>query len=213
MRVLALLMILAACSSPIMDPNLSPVDRFELLAFRHDDGSPRDTLYKWPTDRYTVVYDGPPEYRDEAFEVMNRIGELTGLPVGEDTMFAKVRVQISDTVPLVTEDGFTCHVAGYGNALVHIYADLPSWYIRQCLWQEMGQALGLGGDLDGPFLSRDDTVFASYQGPRRFTPEDEMMIRILFDPRLRDGMSRAQAMPIVREIVAEMEAAQDAASR
>ena len=210
--VLCAIALLGGCTiGPVMDPNLDPVTRFELLAFREDDGTPTDEMFKWPTSRYTIVYDGPPKYRAETFEVMHRIGELTGLETGEDDMFAKVRVQISDRVPMVGEEGWTCHVSsGGGNAFIHIHADLPPREITQCLWQEMGQALGLGGDLDGPGYSRADTVFASYGGADSFTPEDEMMIRILFDPRLRDGMSRAQAMPIVRQIVAEMEAQQEA---
>ena len=210
MSALLITAVLAACDTgPVLDPDLDPVTRFELLAFREDDGTPNDDLYKWYFDRYTVAYDGPPQYRADVIEVMERIGELTGLPTSlDEDVFAKVRVQIGGRPVAVDRDSFTCVVSGADGAFIFIQEDLRPSYIRQCLWQEMGQALGLAGDLDGPGYSRDDTVFASWQTADRFTPEDEMMIRILFDPRLRDGMDRDEVMPIVRRIVAEMEAAE-----
>lgn len=75
--------------------------------------------------------------------------------------------------------------------------------------QELTQVLGLPNDIDGP----DGTVFSSRSARETLSATDEQMVRILYDPRLRPGMTRAEAMPIVREIDAELEAEQQEAKR
>lgn len=71
---------------------------------------------------------------------------------------------------------------------------------RSCIEEEFGQAFGPSADYDGarPSVFNDDEEFAL------FTEHDEWLFRILYDPRLRDGMDQETAMPIVRQIVAEL---------
>ena len=66
-----------------------------------------------------------------------------------------------------------------------------------CLHEEIVQALGLANDHPAvrPSIFNDDGEFAL------LTKHDEDLLRILFDPRLETGMTAAEAMPIVREIV------------
>ena len=70
---------------------------------------------------------------------------------------------------------------------------------KLCVVQEMTQALGLIGDLDG----RWDTNFASWGGADHLTEADRDLIRILYDDRLQHGMSESVGMPIVQQIIAE----------
>lgn len=197
LTVLAL--VLAGCSSPAMDPNLSLHDRFVLVALHRDDGSKVDDLLRWYAP-LTVFYDGPEEYREDVFAHMELLGELTGLETGEDEMFAKMRVEISDR-----DTGSTCEVqTSGGGARVYIWEDLPPAHIRRCIVQEMTQALGLGGDLDGPVGSRSDTAFASYGGSPNLTSYDIALIGILFDDRLRNGMSRERVLAVLPEIIADL---------
>ena len=62
------------------------------------------------------------------------------------------------------------------------------------------QALGLGNDHSEvrPSIFNDDEEFAL------LTRHDEYLLRILYDPRLKSGMTAEEAVPIVRQIIREM---------
>ncbi len=49
-----------------------------------------------------------------------------------------------------------------------------------------------------PSIFNDDEEFAL------LTRHDELLLRILYDRRLQPGMTKAQAVPIVRQIAAEL---------
>ena len=69
-----------------------------------------------------------------------------------------------------------------------------------CLHEEIAQGLGLVNDSPKarPSIFNDNEEFAL------LTPQDEMMLRILYDRRLHPGMSMAEARPIVETIAAEL---------
>jgi hypothetical protein len=69
-----------------------------------------------------------------------------------------------------------------------------------CLHEEMAQALGLPNDSPTarPSIFNDDEEFAL------LTRHDELLLRILYDRRLQPGMTKKQAVPIVRQIAAEL---------
>ena len=71
---------------------------------------------------------------------------------------------------------------------------------KSCIEEEFGQAFGPSADYDGarPSIFNDDEEYAF------FTEHDAWLFRILYDPRLKDGMDLETAMPIVRRIVAEL---------
>ncbi|MEM7498013.1 MAG: DUF2927 domain-containing protein [Pseudomonadota bacterium] len=71
---------------------------------------------------------------------------------------------------------------------------------RSCIHEEITQALGLGNDHPEvrPSNFTDDEEFAL------LTRHDEWLLRVLYDPRLRPGMTEDEAMPIVRRIVEEL---------
>jgi hypothetical protein len=96
---------------------------------------------------------------------------------------------------------------------IHIWSELRPQHIRRCILQEMTQALGPGGDLDGHFGSRPDTVFASYQTAGHLTDEDIAVLRILYDDRLYHGMPRDQVLAILPAIVADVEGEQEATNQ
>lgn len=88
-----------------------------------------------------------------------------------------------------------------GHALVFIRAELPETLRHSCIEEELVQGMGLIRDDDAvrPSLFNEDEEFAL------MTTHDEYLMRILYDPRLRPGMSRDQAMPIVRTIASEID--------
>lgn len=71
---------------------------------------------------------------------------------------------------------------------------------KSCIEEEFGQAFGPSADYDGarPSIFNDDEEYAF------FTEHDAWLFRILYDPRLKDGMDLETAMPIVRQIVGEL---------
>ena len=81
----------------------------------------------------------------------------------------------------------------------HIFmgSDVKGILRTSCLHEEIIQALGLTNDHPDarPSIFNDDQEFAV------MTDHDATLLRILYDPALRPGMSVTEAMPIVRRIV------------
>lgn len=82
-----------------------------------------------------------------------------------------------------------------------IRAELPDRMRTSCIEEEIVQSMGLIRDDDSvrPSIFNEDEEFAY------MTRHDEYLLRILYDPRLTPGMPRDRAMPIVRQIVGELE--------
>ena len=86
------------------------------------------------------------------------------------------------------------------SATVAIRGETRGLQRQACFEEELAQVLGLLNDDDEarPSIFNDDQEFAL------LTEHDEYLLRILYDPRLRAGMSAKEGMPIVRRIVAEI---------
>lgn len=89
---------------------------------------------------------------------------------------------------------------GYGQAIALIRAEHPDLLRRSCYHEEMAQGLGLANDSPyaRPSIFNDDDEFAL------LTTHDEMLLRMLYDPRLTIGMSADEARPIVLEMAREL---------
>ena len=88
----------------------------------------------------------------------------------------------------------------YSDALAVIRAEHPDLTRRACYHEELAQGMGLPNDSPQarPSIFNDGKEFAL------LTPHDELLLRILYDRRLRPGMREAEARPIVTRIVAEL---------
>jgi hypothetical protein len=84
--------------------------------------------------------------------------------------------------------------------IIVIPAEVGGILRRSCIEEELGQTFGPGADFDEarPSIFNDDAEFAL------MTRHDEELLRILYDPRLKPGMTAAEAMPVVHRIVEEM---------
>lgn len=91
-------------------------------------------------------------------------------------------------------------LSSYDRAVAVIRAELPDLMRRACIHEEIAQGLGLINDVPTarPSIFNDNEEFAL------LTRQDELMLRILYDARLRPGMSLAEARPIVEIIAAEL---------
>lgn len=72
--------------------------------------------------------------------------------------------------------------------------------LEACVVEEITQILGLPNDSDdvNPSVFNDDSAEIE------LTNHDILLVKLLFDPRLRAGMPRAEALANVREILEEM---------
>ena len=88
----------------------------------------------------------------------------------------------------------------YRSAVAVIRAEHPPLLRKSCFHEEIAQGLGLANDspMARPSIFNDDEEFALLTG------QDALMLRILYDPRLRPGMSAAEALPIVQTIAQEL---------
>ncbi len=88
----------------------------------------------------------------------------------------------------------------YDRAVAIIRDEHPSLMRLACIHEELAQGLGLANDSPQarPSIFNDDEEFAL------LTPQDALMLQILYDRRLRIGMSEAEAAPIVRYIAASL---------
>jgi hypothetical protein len=88
----------------------------------------------------------------------------------------------------------------YGEAIAVIRSEHPDLLRRSCIHEEVAQGLGLGNDdpRARPSIFNDDDEFAL------LTTHDELLLKILYDPRLRPGMTAREAMPVVRRLAAAL---------
>ena len=70
---------------------------------------------------------------------------------------------------------------------------------QACIHEEVAQGLGLPNDSlqARPSIFNDDDEFAL------LTNHDELLLRMLYDPRLTPGMTEAQATPVARILARE----------
>ncbi|MFT4743803.1 MAG: hypothetical protein ACI91Z_001782 [Yoonia sp.] len=88
----------------------------------------------------------------------------------------------------------------YSKAIAVIRGEHPDLLRKSCIHEELAQGLGLPNDSPAarPSIFNDDEEFGL------LTTHDEMLLRMLYDPRLRNGMSATEASPIVRQIATEL---------
>jgi len=88
----------------------------------------------------------------------------------------------------------------YNRAFAVIRAEHPDLLRLSCIHEEIAQGLGLANDSPRarPSIFNDDEEFALLTG------QDELMLRILYHPLLRPGMTEAEARPIVQSLTSRL---------
>ncbi|TPE50504.1 DUF2927 domain-containing protein [Amaricoccus solimangrovi] len=92
----------------------------------------------------------------------------------------------------------------YASVLILIRAEHPPLTKLSCVHEEMAQAMGLPNDSPEarPSLFSDSLEFAL------LTEHDEILLRMLYDPRLRPGMTAEEARPLLPDIARDAIAAE-----
>ncbi|MGB7321631.1 MAG: DUF2927 domain-containing protein [Albidovulum sp.] len=88
----------------------------------------------------------------------------------------------------------------YTGAATVIRGELPTHLRQMCIHEELAQSLGLVADYPyaRPSIFNDNEEFAALTG------QDELMLKMLYDRRLRTGMTLNEARPIVEAMAAEL---------
>ncbi len=88
----------------------------------------------------------------------------------------------------------------YTRAVAVIRAEHPDLLRLSCIHEEIAQGLGLSNDSPAarPSIFNDDEEFAL------LTRQDELLLKILYDRRMRPGMTEHEARPIAQEIATEL---------
>lgn len=91
-------------------------------------------------------------------------------------------------------------LGAYSQAVVVIRAEHPDLMRLSCIHEELAQGLGLSNDSPSvrPSIFNDDEEFAL------LTTHDEMLLRMLYDPRMRPGMKAGEARVQAEIIAAEL---------
>jgi hypothetical protein len=204
----------------------------EMSELGSEDNWSENPLARWvgPLNYSLSGYAVTEEDRTETARLMKRIAGLTGLEIIEtdkDTNFwitittpgergdfsellASSDSGMADTFDMWRfSDKIICYGTywesaeeshGIDAALVVIGSETRGLMRESCLHEEIVQVLGLANDHPKvrPSIFNDDEEFAL------LTEHDENLLRILFDPRLEPGMTAEEAIPIVRQIAAEI---------
>uniref|UniRef100_UPI0035139E9E DUF2927 domain-containing protein n=1 Tax=Cognatishimia sp. TaxID=2211648 RepID=UPI0035139E9E len=85
------------------------------------------------------------------------------------------------------------------SAVAVVRAEHPDLLRRSCYHEEIAQGLGIVNDspFARPSIFNDDDEFAL------LTSHDEALLNMLYDPRLRIGMSASEARPIIQILARE----------
>ncbi|MEC7259294.1 MAG: DUF2927 domain-containing protein [Pseudomonadota bacterium] len=88
----------------------------------------------------------------------------------------------------------------YTRAVALVRAEHPDLVRLSCFHEEIAQGLGLANDSPEarPSIFNDDDEFAL------LTDHDELLLKMLYDPRLRPGMSIDEARPVIRILAREL---------
>lgn len=120
---------------------------------------------------------------------------MPGFTAAEVRAFTQMPASTYCQVSVMSQPG----TSTYTRALAVIRYEHPELMHLACLHEEIAQGLGLPNDSPRarPSIFNDDQEFAL------LTPLDEAMLAMLYDPRLRPGMTPAEARPVVERLALE----------
>lgn len=220
----------AASANPLaFDPSYEAiVAQFEDVVFGHEHGASRGVVQKW-TDApslafYTAAnYDINP-YLKSIVGHLKAISGLTGVKVipASAPEAATLRLGFYPRADFVKMPGrkddpefhrwvttSACIAIAVSDnerlgrikaGAIAIGTDIPEQQRQHCILEEMVQVLGLPNDA----CHYRPSLFCEYDRVFALTPADAILVRTLYDRRLKEGMTREEARPVVRQIIAEL---------
>lgn len=147
---------------------------------------------------------GPPNFvvvfasEDDRNMALDRAASL--IPGITEESLDPLRALDRDTYCAVIAYGSAKRANTYSAAVALIRTENPQLLRTSCVHEEMAQGLGLANDSNNarPSIFNDDDEFAL------LTTHDELLLTMLYDPRLQPGMTAEHAAPITRIIAREL---------
>jgi len=188
-------------------------------------GEDSASVRKWTAPVRLAIYArDPTRYRGLVEPVLRQLHVLTGLDIrlvegsapdqnayililGREQFYAYAQSHLSPGKNPRTNtylDCFGLFAAGRDGVINELTAVIPEFASeatkRACVVEEVTQALGLPNDsfTVKPSIFNDDDEYQD------LTWQDELFLRVLYDARVRPGMSRAEFEPLARQIVDEL---------
>ena len=146
------------------------------------------------TGNFVVLVAG----QDDARFVAKRLRETIPRISAADIQFFTMLPRSFYCIVFAVSNGRAPHE--YSRAVALIRAEQPDLMRQACIHEELAQGLGLPNDSPEarPSIFNDDDEFAL------LTSHDELLLKMLYDPRLSPGMSLEEARPIVRLLSQEV---------
>ena len=221
MRFAALLLaaLVTGCAAT---PPLTLEERFYQNAFYNEEIEVEQPLFRWEEPIRVYLEGAAAEDRRHLEKILAQIAAAAGLSASiVDSPAAEVRVYFvtrDEWREILDKQIEARHAAGYFQPFDVVCMALPlrskqgrnymfvvipkfrSQNIRRkCIAQEVGHVTGLRYDAVG----YSDTAFGDWAAAPQLTEVDFQLLKILYDPRLRNGMTWREAQPIVRRIINE----------
>jgi hypothetical protein len=136
--------------------------------------------------------------QDDSAHVQERLRQLVpGLSAQELALFRNLPRSYYCLVYAISDRR---NPDSYSGAVAFIRAEHPDLFRLSCIHEEIAQGLGLRNDSPTlrPSIFNDDDEFAL------LTSHDEMLLKILYDPRLKAGVTAEAARPVVRILSREL---------
>jgi hypothetical protein len=187
-------------------------------------GEDSNVVRKWTMPLRIAIYAKEPQrYRALVEPILQQLHGLTGLDIqlvdrsapaqnayililGREQFYAYAESHLSLGKNPRTNaylDCFGVFAAG-GGAISELTAVIPEFATeatkRSCVIEEVAQALGLPND---SFTAR-PSIFNDDDEYQDLTWQDELFLRVLYDARVRPGMTRAEFEPLAKRIVGEL---------
>ncbi len=212
LSVLASVLVVTACQA--ISPTVSEDRRvrfFRDLVYGEDFALNRkqDQLQRW-TGTIILGISGThaAEHRAKIEDQMRRVSELTGVTVeisDPPSKLANLEFHfVADQLFPVNREWVPCAMGSDadGGAMTRgavIISTLAARNLQACLSHEIMHAMGFSNH--SPILP---STLSPLHGEQDFTSWDEIALRVLYDDRLRPGMTEDEAMPIARQIIREL---------
>ncbi|UWR21561.1 DUF2927 domain-containing protein [Sulfitobacter sp. S190] len=134
---------------------------------------------------------------DRAAALSEAVARVPGISASSLEPLARMR---RDTYCVVAAYAAGSGANVYTAAVAVIRAENPELLRLSCIHEELAQGMGLANDSPEarPSIFNDDDEFAL------LTRHDELLLKMLYDDRLRPGLSADEARPTVRAIASEL---------
>lgn len=217
-----------ASAAPALPPVEAIVAQFDDVAFGHEHGPTQHVVQKWAASPTLFFYTRSVAELQTLLPLIRQnadaIGRLTGLawqvsgtqeraslnfgllPTSD---FGKLDLPgesaeekrfLAQSACIAIAASSTQHPGAIRQGAIVVGTDISAELRRHCLLEEMVQVMGLPNDA----CHYRPSLFCEQDRLADMAAADKILLKTLYDPDLRPGMPRAEALPAARRIIAAL---------